>query len=240
MSSAFIESCIDATAGSAAHLDRKTWRRPRVNQLIRHLKDHPDASSSPPTSTPTPMPSPAASASRTCSRTSCPAPMSPPVFKGRSAAGSTASSPSTACPTTSPGTESTSPHSMPSACSIASPPSPTAPSHPRSAPSPVIDHHPAIRGQRCRAPFNDIRRNVGASSSIVFGYFMEKDIDIPKDIAALMLYGIESDLAGAAGQPGDLTMSPSPPSRSSPTRASSTASALSISPAATTSPTTPR
>ena len=33
---------------------------------------------------------------------------------------------------------------------------------------------------------------------------MEQQAVIPKDVAALMLYGIESDLAGAAGQPGDL------------------------------------
>lgn len=73
-----------------------------------------------------------------------------------------------------------------------------------SLPVAVIDHHPPMRGKRCRSPFCDIRRNAGATSSIVFGYFMEMDVDIPKDIAALMLYGIESDLAGAAGHPYDL------------------------------------
>lgn len=75
---------------------------------------------------------------------------------------------------------------------------------PEVCPVAVIDHHPALRGKPCHSPFIDIRRKVGASCSIIYSYFSEMNLVIPKDIAALMLYGIESDLAGAAGQPGEL------------------------------------
>ena len=50
----------------------------------------------------------------------------------------------------------------------------------------------------------DIRTDVGASTSIVFSYFMELDAPITPDLAATLLYAIESDLAGAAGTPGEL------------------------------------
>jgi nanoRNase/pAp phosphatase (c-di-AMP/oligoRNAs hydrolase) len=49
-----------------------------------------------------------------------------------------------------------------------------------------------------------VRPEVGATCSIVFRYFMEVEEPIPPDLAAGMLYAIESDLAGAAGTPGDL------------------------------------
>jgi nanoRNase/pAp phosphatase (c-di-AMP/oligoRNAs hydrolase) len=70
-------------------------------------------------------------------------------------------------------------------------------------PTAVIDHHRA-RGRRPKCDFCDIRTDVGATSSIIFSYFMELEIDIPPDLAAILLYAIETDLAGAAGQPGDL------------------------------------
>ena len=70
-------------------------------------------------------------------------------------------------------------------------------------PTAIIDHHRA-RGRRPGAPFVDIRTDVGATASIVFSYFMDLDLDPPPDLAATMLYAIESDLAGAAGQPSDL------------------------------------
>jgi nanoRNase/pAp phosphatase (c-di-AMP/oligoRNAs hydrolase) len=71
------------------------------------------------------------------------------------------------------------------------------------APTAVIDHHRS-RGRRPKCPFCDIRVEVGASSTIVFSYFKELEMAIPKDLAATLLYGIESDLAGAAGTPGEL------------------------------------
>src|SRR4051812_31567395 len=67
----------------------------------------------------------------------------------------------------------------------------------------VIDHHPA-RGRKPKCPFCDIRANVGATSSIIFSYFMETETPIPADLSATLLYAIESDLAGAAGMPTEL------------------------------------
>ncbi|MGA3065293.1 MAG: DHH family phosphoesterase [Tepidisphaeraceae bacterium] len=66
----------------------------------------------------------------------------------------------------------------------------------------VIDHHRNRR--KPHVPFCDIRTDVGASSSIIFSYFMEVEQPISPDLAATLLYGVESDLAGAAGQPGEL------------------------------------
>jgi nanoRNase/pAp phosphatase (c-di-AMP/oligoRNAs hydrolase) len=203
MSSAFVTSCIDATAGSAARVDRKTWRRPRVQQLMRQLNgkrnilvtthEHPD---------------PDALASSIglsyLLEKLLPDATITTSFKGRLGGGLNRIFAQYSLP-----------HyenwdqihldNFDAICLLDCQPTFTnTPLPPDACPVAVIDHHPALRGQRCRAPFVDVRRNVGASSSIVFGYFMEKDIEIPKDIAALMLYGIESDLAGAAGQPGDL------------------------------------
>jgi nanoRNase/pAp phosphatase (c-di-AMP/oligoRNAs hydrolase) len=70
-------------------------------------------------------------------------------------------------------------------------------------PTAVIDHHPA-RGRKPKCPFCDIRVDVGATSSIVFSYFMELQTPIPPDLSATLLYAIESDLAGAAGTPTQL------------------------------------
>ncbi len=70
------------------------------------------------------------------------------------------------------------------------------------APLAVIDHHRSRRRPKC--PFCDIRTDVGATSSIIFSYYMEVEEPISPDLAATLLYAIESDLAGAAGQPGEL------------------------------------
>jgi nanoRNase/pAp phosphatase (c-di-AMP/oligoRNAs hydrolase) len=74
---------------------------------------------------------------------------------------------------------------------------------PEIAPTAVIDHHRS-RGRKPGCPFWDVRIDVGASSSIVFSYFMELEEPIPPDLAATLLFAIETDLAGAAGQPGEL------------------------------------
>jgi nanoRNase/pAp phosphatase (c-di-AMP/oligoRNAs hydrolase) len=69
----------------------------------------------------------------------------------------------------------------------------------------VIDHH---RGKSRKAlgdcAFCDIRTDVGATSSIVFSYFMDLEVPIKGELAATLLYAIETDLAGAAGTPGEL------------------------------------
>jgi nanoRNase/pAp phosphatase (c-di-AMP/oligoRNAs hydrolase) len=71
---------------------------------------------------------------------------------------------------------------------------------PGMTPTAIIDHHRAP-GRKPQCPFVDIRPDVGAASSIVFSYFMELETPIPPDVAAALLYAIESDLAGAAGMP---------------------------------------
>jgi nanoRNase/pAp phosphatase (c-di-AMP/oligoRNAs hydrolase) len=70
-------------------------------------------------------------------------------------------------------------------------------------PTAVIDHHRG-KGRNPRCDFCDIRTDVGASTSIIFSYFLELKVPIPADLAAAMLYAIETDLAGAAGTPGEL------------------------------------
>ena len=62
----------------------------------------------------------------------------------------------------------------------------------------VIDHHRSGRGRKPKCQFCDIRTDVGATTSIIFSYFMELDAPITPELAAIMLYAIESDLAGAA------------------------------------------
>jgi nanoRNase/pAp phosphatase (c-di-AMP/oligoRNAs hydrolase) len=74
---------------------------------------------------------------------------------------------------------------------------------PNVTPTVVIDHHRS-RGRRPKCDFCDMRPDVGATGSIIFSYFMELEQPITPDLAATMLYAIESDLAGAAGQPGEL------------------------------------
>jgi nanoRNase/pAp phosphatase (c-di-AMP/oligoRNAs hydrolase) len=67
----------------------------------------------------------------------------------------------------------------------------------------VIDHHRG-RGRKPDCAFSDIRTDAGATASIIFSYFMELEVPIPPDLGATLLFAIESDLAGAAGTPGEL------------------------------------
>ncbi len=70
-------------------------------------------------------------------------------------------------------------------------------------PTAVIDHHRTpLKMSKCA--FCDIRTGVGATSSILFSYLMELELEISPSLAASMLFAIESDLAGAAGEPGEL------------------------------------
>ena len=70
-------------------------------------------------------------------------------------------------------------------------------------PTAVIDHHRG-RHRKPHCPFCDIRTDVGATSSIIFSYFMELEQTISPALGATLLFAIESDLAGAAGTPGEL------------------------------------
>ena len=65
-------------------------------------------------------------------------------------------------------------------------------------PTVVVDHHRG-RGRRPSVPFVDVQTDVGATASIVFSYFMELQQSIDPTTAAALLYGIECDIAGAAG-----------------------------------------
>ena len=71
-------------------------------------------------------------------------------------------------------------------------------------PAAVIDHHRGGPAKQTKCSFCDIRTAVGATSSIIFSYFMELELTIDKSLAASLLFAIESDLAGAAGEPGEL------------------------------------
>ena len=67
----------------------------------------------------------------------------------------------------------------------------------------VIDHH-TRSGRHRGLPYCDVRTDVGATCSIIFSYFMETETPISASLAATMLYGLETDLAGAAGTPTEL------------------------------------
>jgi nanoRNase/pAp phosphatase (c-di-AMP/oligoRNAs hydrolase) len=71
-------------------------------------------------------------------------------------------------------------------------------------PTGVVDHHKGKSRRRLDCPFCDVRTDVGATASIIFSYFMELEVPIKPALGATLLYAIESDLAGAAGQPGEL------------------------------------
>lgn len=67
----------------------------------------------------------------------------------------------------------------------------------------VVDHHRSrLRKKYC--PFHDVRTDVGATSSIIFSYLMDLEVPIGSDLAAALLFAIETDLSGAAGQPDEL------------------------------------
>lgn len=68
----------------------------------------------------------------------------------------------------------------------------------------IIDHHRGKSRRKLDCPFCDVRTDVGATASIIFSYFMELEVPIRPALGATLLYAIESDLAGAAGQPGEL------------------------------------
>jgi nanoRNase/pAp phosphatase (c-di-AMP/oligoRNAs hydrolase) len=59
----------------------------------------------------------------------------------------------------------------------------------------VIDHH-QTPGNLEGVPFLDIRRNVGATCSLVTRYLSEQEIGIPEHVATSLFYGIETELSG--------------------------------------------
>ncbi len=67
-----------------------------------------------------------------------------------------------------------------------------------------IDHHPIYINEDYQ--FSDIRPEVGACASIIASYYVENDIDIPKNVATALLYGIKVDTADMKRGVSDLDM----------------------------------
>jgi nanoRNase/pAp phosphatase (c-di-AMP/oligoRNAs hydrolase) len=59
----------------------------------------------------------------------------------------------------------------------------------------VLDHH-ETPGELAGVGFVDIRPDVGATSTLVFGYLAEQEVPIDPRLATALLYGIESEVSG--------------------------------------------
>ncbi len=55
----------------------------------------------------------------------------------------------------------------------------------------VIDHHEVSRPDD--VPFSDIRSDFGSCAAVIFSYFKDLDIEIPKEVATALLIGINTD-----------------------------------------------
>lgn len=55
-----------------------------------------------------------------------------------------------------------------------------------------IDHHPTFK--KCKYLYKDIRL-VGSCSSIIASYYINANINMPKDIATALMYGLQTDTA---------------------------------------------
>jgi nanoRNase/pAp phosphatase (c-di-AMP/oligoRNAs hydrolase) len=199
----FVESCVETVAGQAAAVERRTGRHPRAARLLRLLAgkknilltahEHPD-------------PDAFASALALCTLLAARLPEAKlnVSFKGRLGGGVNDVFYREAPMAVLPWDESRLPE-YDAIILLDTQPffaySPLPPATPLTA---VIDHHRSTRGRKPHCPFCDIRTDVGATTSIIFSYFMELEAPISPALAATMLYAIESDLAGAAGTPGEL------------------------------------
>jgi len=70
-------------------------------------------------------------------------------------------------------------------------------------PTVVIDHH-ETGGQLTGVVFRDIRPNLGATSTMVTGYLLERHVAVPPRLATALLYGIESETEGYPREAGVL------------------------------------
>ncbi len=59
----------------------------------------------------------------------------------------------------------------------------------------VIDHHDTP-GELDGIPFVDVRNTLGATCSLVTGYLMEQEVELPPTVATGLLYGIETETSG--------------------------------------------
>jgi nanoRNase/pAp phosphatase (c-di-AMP/oligoRNAs hydrolase) len=67
----------------------------------------------------------------------------------------------------------------------------------------VIDHHDT-HGELAGIPFVDVRRDLGATCSVVTSYLMEQGVELPQRIATALLYGIETEVSGYPREAGPL------------------------------------
>lgn len=199
---AFVESCVNTAAGSAAAVDRKARGKPRVKRLLRALADkkkilvtthiHPD-------------PDALASSYALCVllRSRLKDATVDMSIKGQIGGGINDAFTRNTPLSVVPWSDSALKDYDAIVLLDAQPAFAYSPLPPNVTPTAVIDHHRA-RGRRPACPFCDIRPEVGATSSIVFSYFMELDEKISPELGATLLFAIESDLAGAAGIPATL------------------------------------
>ncbi|MBU1767157.1 MAG: DHH family phosphoesterase, partial [Candidatus Omnitrophica bacterium] len=61
-------------------------------------------------------------------------------------------------------------------------------------PSLVIDHHPLNKKQK--SILVDVRKDVGSTASILTEYLVNNNLEIPKNLATALFYGIESETQG--------------------------------------------
>ena len=199
---AFVESCVQTAAGKAAAVDRKARGKPRARKLLRLLADkkkilitthvHPD-------------PDALASSYALCTLLSAQLKdaqvhMS---IKGQIGGGINDAFTRHTPLSVVPWNDSALKDYDAIILTDVQPAFAYSPLPPGCIPLAVIDHH-AARGRKPKCPFCDIRPDVGATSSIVFSYFMELDEKIEPELGATLLFAIESDLAGAAGIPATL------------------------------------
>lgn len=55
-----------------------------------------------------------------------------------------------------------------------------------------IDHHPTFGDRDCGYKYSDIRI-VGACSSLIASYYFEAGVEMPKEVATILLYGLQTD-----------------------------------------------
>jgi nanoRNase/pAp phosphatase (c-di-AMP/oligoRNAs hydrolase) len=67
----------------------------------------------------------------------------------------------------------------------------------------VIDHH-ETGGVLTGVTFRDIRPNLGATSTMVTGYLLERHVAVPPRLATALLYGIETETSGYPREAGTL------------------------------------
>ncbi len=70
-------------------------------------------------------------------------------------------------------------------------------------PDVVLDHH-ETGGLLTGVRFRDIRPNLGATSTMITGYLLERHVPVPPRLATALLYGIESETAGYPRESSDL------------------------------------